>query len=153
MNRIRLAIAAFVVLSGLAVTEEASAQFVGRGGFGLSSSGAFYGGGCGSSLYSLGGVPVPPYFAIHPPVYYGNRVRASYGTTPFARPAYDIHVLPGYAAIPRSAARPRSAGKIVVNPHYQGETVDSAPTAQPTLKVIVNPYYRADSERVAQREQ
>ena len=38
-----------------------------------------------SSLYNLGHIPVPPYFALHPPVYYGQRVFRTYGESPFPR--------------------------------------------------------------------
>ena len=50
-------------------------------------------GGFGSAYYGYGGfqgggirpyVPVPPYFALHPPVYYGQRYTRPYGASPFA---------------------------------------------------------------------
>ena len=53
--------------------------FGGVGGFGG------YGFG-GLSPYSLGQVPVPPYFALHPPVYYSAPVPRSYGYSPYAYP-------------------------------------------------------------------
>ena len=41
----------------------------------------FYG-----SPYSLGQIPVPPYFSLHPPVYYSQPVARSYGYSPYAYP-------------------------------------------------------------------
>lgn len=48
-------------------------EFYGARGFGVSGS-----------LYGLGYVPVPPYFAVHPPVYYTYPVGRTYGYSPFA---------------------------------------------------------------------
>jgi hypothetical protein len=57
----------------------------------------FYGYGAGSgyfgdhgraSMYTTGLVPTPPYFAIHPPVYYSVPVPRPYGYSPYAYPAY-----------------------------------------------------------------
>ena len=42
--------------------------------------------GWGASPYSLGQVPVPPYFALHPPVYYSMPVPRTYGYSPYAYP-------------------------------------------------------------------
>jgi hypothetical protein len=35
-------------------------------------------------LYRIGLIPVPPYFALHPPVYYSYPVPRPYGYSPFA---------------------------------------------------------------------
>ena len=40
----------------------------------------------GFSPYSTGRIPTPPYFALHPPVYYSAPVPRSYGYSPFAYP-------------------------------------------------------------------
>ncbi len=39
------------------------------------------------TMYGLGLVPTPPYFALHPPVYYSCPVPRSYGYSPFAYPS------------------------------------------------------------------
>lgn len=39
-------------------------------------------------LYSVGAIPTPPYFALHPPVYYSNPVPRAYGYGPWAYPPY-----------------------------------------------------------------
>jgi len=41
-----------------------------------------------SDLYKVGAIPVPPYFALHPPVYYDMPVPRSYGYGPWAYPPY-----------------------------------------------------------------
>jgi hypothetical protein len=40
------------------------------------------------SPYTSGLVPTPPYFALHPPVYYSAPVPRSYGWSPYAYPSY-----------------------------------------------------------------
>ncbi len=56
--------------------------------------------GCGSYLWSspyptslaplhgVGAIPLPPYFALHPPVYYEMPVPRTYGYSPWAYPPY-----------------------------------------------------------------
>jgi len=39
-------------------------------------------------LYRGGQIPAPPYFAIHPPVYYSVPVPRTYGYSPYAYPPY-----------------------------------------------------------------
>ena len=39
-------------------------------------------------LYSVGAIPRPPYFALHPPVYYDVPVPRTYGYSPWAYPPY-----------------------------------------------------------------
>ena len=41
-------------------------------------------------------VPAPPYFALHPPVYYGARYTRPYGDSPFAAPS-QLQPAAGYA--------------------------------------------------------
>ena len=38
------------------------------------------------SLYTSGQVPIPPYFSLHPPVYYSFPVARTYGYSPYAYP-------------------------------------------------------------------
>jgi hypothetical protein len=70
--------------------DKASAQC--GGGFG-------YGGYGGYGYYNNGirpYVPAPPYFALHPPVYYGARYTRPYGDSPFASPS-QLQPAAGYA--------------------------------------------------------
>lgn len=54
------------------------------GGYGC--CGNYFGDGGFSNLYNQGFIPVPPYFALHPPVYYSVPVPRTYGYSPFAYP-------------------------------------------------------------------
>ena len=57
--------------------------FDGWGGY--SSQFPWYGhGNNGPAAYSLGNIPAPPYFALHPPVYYSHPTPRTYGRSPFA---------------------------------------------------------------------
>ncbi len=89
--------------------------------------------GYSGSLYGLGRLPVPPYYAIHPPVYYSLPQPRSYGHSPFAYSG-DYHP-------PTPAAR-----RIVANPFVEDVPLpkpEEAPdeTATSTARLIVNPYY------------
>ena len=64
------------------------------GGFGY---GGFGYGGYGYYNYGIRPyVPAPPYFALHPPVYYGARYTRPYGDSPFASPS-QLQPAAGYA--------------------------------------------------------
>ena len=88
-------LAGFVaVVLACVVDSEAFAQRFGRGGgFGRAGVRAPFLGFNGTSfstiwdLYLRGDIPVPPYFALHPPVYYSYPVPRTYGYSPFAYPA------------------------------------------------------------------
>ena len=87
MNFRRLLIVAVVVsMASFASSKQANAQ-VGAGCF---NGGGFYGGlgfgGFGNFRhpYRWARVPAPPYFALHPPVYYGQQYSRPYGVSPFA---------------------------------------------------------------------
>jgi len=109
-------------------------------GLGLSSLNAF---GSSGSVYGLGLVPVPPYYAIHPPVYYGHRVFRSYGDSPLAR-----HPAP--APVVQARAR------MILNPHVLHK-IEAKPVAPKKEEkkvamnslIIVNPYYHAEDKLVS----
>ena len=75
--------------------------------------------GYSGSLYGLGYVPVPPYYALHPPVYYGERYYRSYGESPFARVDYS--------------SRPqRIRAQVIINPFVeQPAAAPAAPEPKP----------------------
>ena len=86
-----------------------------------------------SSLYGLGYVPVPPYFALHPPVYYGDRVHSSYGLSPFAGGPYG--------PMPRQAAAPA----MIINrtvPPAKTDQKDATQTAAVEPQLIINPFVK-----------
>ncbi|MBM4093550.1 MAG: hypothetical protein FJ276_29700 [Planctomycetes bacterium] len=122
-----------------------------------------YGTGYGGGLYSLGHVPVPPYYAIHPPVYYGEHVYRTYGASPFARPARYPAARPSAPARVARVPEPQ----LILNPYVQDAAVepprpadvlpsDPAPDVDPkddaktsenaaasNAVVVNNPFFRA----------
>ncbi|MGE0756013.1 MAG: hypothetical protein AB7F89_03360 [Pirellulaceae bacterium] len=115
--------------------------------------GGFYGhgfpwfgyGNQGPAAYALGNIPAPPYFALHPPVYYSHPVARPYGHSPFACPCG------GHVQAPRPARR------IVANPFIELKPAEPAKPAGQVAKVpvrIVNPFFegtaRSEVELVQQ---
>ena len=91
--------------------------------------GAWYGGwGSGfvpgsAWFYHSDSVPTPPYFAIHPPVYYG-RLALTYGPSERPQP-------------------PQVHGPVVWNPHGSRDRVLEVHGPQVQVQVIENPFYQA----------
>lgn len=133
MKRLRQALIAAAILSASAwLASDANAQqFCQRGGF---YNGWFSGPlGYASNPYTLGYVPTPPYFALHPPVYYSHPVKRSYGLSPFAAPP--------------AVAEPTPEPLLLANPFVTQEERDSVPVkedhvaqAEPKPQMIENPY-------------
>lgn len=132
-------------------------------GWGLGYGGCGFGG-YGYGPYALGNVPTPPYFALHPPVYYGQVIHRTYGRSPFARGAgYGGY---GYAA---PAPRPRLVvnryldgnqqaanthshqGALVINPYVEQDaaTAKLAHSTQPQPQMIINPFYKPEGSEEA----
>lgn len=127
-----LAIAAIAI--SLAFTADTQAQNC-CGGFraGL----PYHGFGYSGSLYGLGYIPVPPYYAIHPPVYYSHQISRSYGDSPYA-----------YAP-QRPAPRPRP--QVIMNPYapQTQQTADESAEKVAAAKMITNPFYHAGEGQIA----
>src|SRR3712207_703087 len=89
-----------------------------------------FGCGYGASLYNAGKIPVPPYYAIHPPVYYGHRVRQTYGDSPYAQP-------------PSRWALQSSTPVIIINPFVPSTANQMATDHAPPMRstIIENPYF------------
>ncbi|MCB9874239.1 MAG: hypothetical protein H6821_08665 [Planctomycetaceae bacterium] len=150
-------ICAAMLLGSLMFTSESQAQNCFGGGF---SGLPYHGFGYSGSLYGLGYVPVPPYFALHPPVYYSHEIRRRpIGDSPYAysarRPAPEQRrqfsmnpFLPGpvieEGPLQTSQAND-SVAKVMRNPFY-GEDADSLLAS----KLIYNPYYAKPEVVVAQ---
>ena len=127
--------AAIVLLVGTASTANAYDYGYGSGGlwpwFGHGNQ--------GPAAYALGNIPAPPYFALHPPVYYSHQITPrSYGRSPFAC-SCDCH---GAQAV---------ATRVIVNPHVRVQK--PAEPAEQTARValaprIENPFYY---QQVAER--
>ena len=124
----------------LGTPQEADAGFPGgrRGGLRLGVGfGGGYGYGDGLSLYRNGQIPVPPYFSLHPPVYYSAPVARSYGYSPFPYPG-DVRT-PNVAPV---------AAKMINNPYAQpvkqsqdkAEKPSEDTVAEVAPQVVRNPY-------------
>jgi hypothetical protein len=97
-------------------------------------------------------VPAPPYFALHPPVYYGKRYTRPYGDSPFASwpqlrstPSYHMRPAAPHAQLLLNPLAPccnqgGNAGE-AITPVVQSMAPQSAAQVQPL--VIDNPYYQA----------
>ncbi|MCA9121990.1 MAG: hypothetical protein H6822_26370 [Planctomycetaceae bacterium] len=129
-------IGAALLVASLMFTGESHAQNCYGGG--ISSGLPYYGFGYSGSLYGLGYVPVPPYFALHPPVYYSHEIRRRpIGDSPYA-----------YSAR-RPAPEPKR--QFSMNPFVPSPVIEEGPlqTSQPTdavAKIMRNPFYGDDAE-------
>ena len=96
-----------------------------------------------SSPYATGLIPMPPYYAIHPPVYYSQPVPRTYGYSPYA--------YPGTVQTPEIVEP-----EMIENPHAT-EPAKEEPASDVKVvrfQVIDNPYVRPElrqpqSERLA----
>lgn len=95
----------------------------------------------GGSPYSLGQVPTPPYFALHPPVYYSVPVPRTYGYSPYAYPASMV--------TPEVVREP----EVIVNPHVESPARMDRPRqashATQSPLAIDNPFVRAEVRAVS----
>lgn len=105
--------------------------------------------GVSGSLYGLGYVPVPPYFALHPPVYYGERYYRSYGESPFPRPDFssrpkiiDLQLITN----PFVESLPPVVEQKLPAPASQAAPAEDQVTSKPQM--IINPYYRPSEQIV-----
>ncbi len=117
----------------------AMAYLFGYGGYGG------YGGGRGMQSYNAN----VPYFALHPPVYYGERYARPYGASPFA-------AWPQLQANSAYAPRPLAEhAQVIANPYCEtcvsgvsGVSKTSEQVITQTAPVqaveIDNPYYQAE---------
>jgi len=108
-------------------------------GDGLHGGLPWFGYGYSGSLYGLGRVPVPPYFALHPPVYYSQPIPRPYGHSPFAWRSSDLR---------------NSKSELTVNPYFKptlppppAPAVDAEEISQ-TASVISNPFFIGDKRRL-----
>ena len=109
----------------------------------------FFGGGFGSAyghgydgnlLYRMGQIPVPPYFALHPPVYYSEPIPYPYGASPYARqpapaPRYDVVAKPA----------------VVINPRYKKPAAQTKIASREKrvsqIRFIANPFFKPSDAR------
>jgi hypothetical protein len=131
MKSMRFLLIAAALVVGLGLASSASAQCGGYG-VGNCSFGNLNAFGSSGTLYGSGYLPVPPYYAIHPPVYYSHAYYRPYGWSPFAQPGY----------IAPAALRPEP--RMIVNPMVprvkaNPAVKDESNTARSEL--IVNPFF------------
>jgi len=146
-------ICATVLVASLMFTNESQAQNCYGGGFG---AGQYYGFGYSRSWY----VPVPPYYALHPPVYYSHEIRRRpVGDSPYAyqsrRPAPEsrrqLSLNPfvpdaiNEEGSPQAAQATDSVANVMRN-HFYGDDQQSLAAS----KLIYNPYYAKPEAIVAQ---
>jgi hypothetical protein len=95
-------------------------------------------------------VPAPPYFALHPPVYYGARYARPYGDSPFA--AFpQLQPGPGYHA------KPYVDSWVTVNNPYCPAVVVPTPVASPVVQhapvqplLVDNPHFKSERTQLTQ---
>ena len=134
MRSIRIVLATFVLLAG---TLEFANACEGR----CCCGHGFSGFGVSGNLYGLGKIPVPPYFALHPPVYYSGVVARPYGASPFAAAGGRIETIKSKpTTITNPFVAPTSLKKMDRSP--QRDRVTQLP------KLIRNPFVNSPIEVV-----
>lgn len=144
MKHLRLALVAVAFFTVFGMLETRVQAQVFDGGFSYGWYPYWFGG----PAYQADLVPTPPYFAIHPPVYYGTRVGMPYGNSPITRPPRPIV----REQIGSYEPAPAPVGQWIENPFYaKNEKVDKAKpreerkrrvsTTAETPTTIGNPYF------------
>jgi len=110
-GKIKWLLAAIVAAAILPVAAQAQSPFYGYGGYGGWGQQGY-----GQGIYS-GTNRVPPYFALHPPVYYSHEIiRRPMGASPFAYPSW--YTPPSYAG-EMAAAQPAPQPMMIENPYVK----------------------------------
>ncbi len=98
-------------------------------------------------------LPVPPYFSVYPPVYYGQRFERPYGDSPYAS-FPQLRSAPNYYPVPKDA--PAVSTSSIVNPHAEPSNfkIQSAPVTvilprQDRIVEMINPFA---SDLIAQKQ-
>lgn len=110
--------------------------------------------------------PTPPYFALHPPVYYEGIVKRPYGISPFAAPPGVLPVEMTIKVEPKTVLNPLYKNKIMISPAENSvnpkmtpeikkenkskkKTIDittpvavKEPQALVATKKVINPFYK-----------
>ena len=137
MNVLRYVLPAAAVLAiGLSVQSASADGF----GVGNCSFGNFNAYGASGTLYGSGYLHVPPYYAIHPPVYYSHHYYRPYGWSPFAQSSWQG------AAVLRPEPRP----EVIINPHVR--EVEEARPAPAAARASPTGPTHVFSTRVSRRE-
>lgn len=140
MIRKRLLAAACAVCFLLPAAASAQFPWYGpiAGGYGGFDNGYVY-----PYFYRVRSIPTPPYFALHPPVYYGPRlIYRPYGNSPFAYPSWYERQFDNAP----SPYRPPSEPLLIVNPFVRQDAApaEEQSTAAPAeRRTVLNPYVAA----------
>ncbi|EAQ79758.1 hypothetical protein [Blastopirellula marina] len=109
---------------------------VGYRGFGITNyGGPAYGYGNYGYGYSRINVPTPPYFALHPPVYYSHSVARPYGISPFPIGSYT----PSQRVVYQT---PTPEPQVVINPYV----TTAAPVAEEAPADVAEETTATDAE-------
>lgn len=133
----------FIAVAALGMSLVAESPAFARSPSGY-AGGLFFGGGFGRTttiwdLYRTGRIPVPPYFALNPPVYYSYPVPRTYGYSPWPYPG-DIRTPDPLAAVePLEITNPYFNSSTQTPTPAPEKTVESKPAASGPL-VIDNPF-------------
>lgn len=132
-NLIGMTVVAFAFLL-VSAAEPVQAQGYIGSGVGYGSFGQL------GSPYALGRIPVPPYFALHPPVYYSQPVARTYGYSPFAYPG----------STPTPAVAPIPTAKVITNPHVTPTKLEKKKVDMNLAQLeILNPYAKPATKLVS----
>ncbi|MBW3595684.1 MAG: hypothetical protein KY475_00250 [Planctomycetes bacterium] len=102
--------------------------------------------GASGTMYGLGLVPVPPYFALHPPVYYNCPVPRSYGYSPYAYPGcvqtpeVDFHAFPQGEDVEPAAPQEELPPATPASNVARGKWIENPFLADPNAGMIANPF-------------
>ena len=93
-----------------------------------------------------------PYFALHPPVYYGQKYTRPYGVSPFAAWP-QLQGNPGYSPVAQLNEAPAA---VIMNPHVNdfrggGAVSGVVEVTAPEPKVILNPYAKIEQRYTAKK--
>ncbi|MEM9186486.1 MAG: hypothetical protein AAGB00_08340 [Planctomycetota bacterium] len=150
MKRMLLSMVAAIALVGF-TEQAASAQ-------GFAGSGRLFGqfggfGGFGSTnifdLYRTGQTPIPPYFALNPPVYYSYPVPRTYGYSPFYYPG-DIKTPDVIVEIqPAMIHNPFVPSSTTATPEPENQVNNEARPAEPPTAgplMVENPFFKQQAD-------
>lgn len=97
-------------------------------------------------LRTGGGIsnPDPPYFAVHPPVYYNRVVSRAYGISPFAAPAGVMPVENSIAGPPKTVLNPffkPNPKSVLKTTESDSQKIRGSKIAPNQLSRIINPFF------------
>lgn len=150
--RCLLAAVAVVSLCELLLPRAAQAQGPVSVYYGLNSP--FHADSARISMYTSGLVPTPPYFALHPPVYYSCPVPRSYGYSPYAYPSYVM--TPEAAPAPAKPVMYKNPYVDQDAPAQNTQDKPATPTPRRTAAAPtpeLNPYVAQPASQVVSRQQ